>query len=237
MDSWVLHKIQQHEELILFLSGNAIPSNAMHDMTYEQALSYFSKLKRFLRPDLLDTLDVLQMASILGIVAGIFQSFSSIGALMWVSCRCGLTPDRGIWVDIKLSNFRVKLYLTFNSQKGVTVDIFWLVMNLISSVFLSVAVCYIAIYMIRDVPYHQVLLTVTAVNLFITIHIWTVNLIALIYTKYFEEMESDNSSVENIQTASQSRRNSESSPQTPATQPNTQSTNNGTAATAVTPTH
>lgn len=129
--------------------------------------------------------------------------------------------------------------MTFNSQKGVTVDIFWLVMNLISSVFLSVAVSYIAIYMIRDVPYHQVLLTVTAVNLFITIHIWTVNLIALIYTKYFEEMEFDNSSVENIQTASQSRRNSESSPQTqmPATQPNTQSTNNGTAATAVTPTH
>ncbi len=118
-------------------------------------------------------------------------------------------------------------------------DIFWLVMNLIASVFLSVACSYIAIYMIRDVPYHQVLLTVTAVNLFITIHIWTVNLIALIYTKYFKKTESDNSSVENIQTTPQSRRNSESSPQTPtsATQPNTQSSNNGTATTtAVTPT-
>lgn len=87
-------------------------------------------------------------------------------------------------------------------------DIFWLSMNFIAGIFLSVAVSYIAIYMIRDVPYHQALLTVTAVNLFISLHIWVVNLIALIRVKWFEK-GSESASTENIN-ASSSRSRSHS---------------------------
>lgn len=56
----------------------------MRDMTYEQALSYFSKMKRFLSPDFFEVLDYLKMATILGLVAGILQSFTSTVSVVWV---------------------------------------------------------------------------------------------------------------------------------------------------------
>lgn len=70
----------------MFLSGAAVPAS-VNSLTYEQAISYFTKLKQFLSPDLLSTLDTLQMTAILGIVAGILQLFSSTGALMWVCAK------------------------------------------------------------------------------------------------------------------------------------------------------
>ncbi|ODM96169.1 hypothetical protein Ocin01_10509 [Orchesella cincta] len=165
LDSWALHKIQEHEELMMFLTGTGMPKSILNDMTYEQAISYFSRLKGFMRKDLLEVLDKLRIAVVLGIVAGILQLFSSASVII---------------------------------SKGTTVDIFWLLLNFIVSVLLSIAVAFIAINMIRDVPYHQILLTVTAVNLFILVHIWIINSIAIVNTMCCGGDKSETSSAENI---------------------------------------
>ncbi|CAL8126404.1 unnamed protein product [Orchesella dallaii] len=165
VDSWALVKIQEHEELVMFLFGTAMPKSMLNELTYQQAMSRFLRLKINLSKDLLEILDKLRIAVVLGIVAGILQLFSSASVII---------------------------------SKGTTVDIFWLVLNLIVSVLLSVAVPFIAINMVRDVPYHQILLTVTAVNLFILAHIWIINFIAVVNTMCCGGEKSQTSSAENI---------------------------------------
>lgn len=81
---------------------------------------------------------------------------------------------------------------------------------MIVSILLSIAVSYIAIHMIRDVPYHQVLLTVTSVNLFVLLHMWALNFVALLYSSCFGGDKATSGSNEDIQDESRRPSNSDS---------------------------